>query len=224
MDDQHNEEYYITASQAKKTGQFIEAKSETGDVIRIKIEGNSFPLKSASKKINCRDEPKPIKPPLSTQNLLNQLEKRGISVPENQKEKALSVLRQINYYRLAVFSRYLPADKNDFNSLMEIYNFDRFLRNKITILLNPVELLIRTSLAHYLACLADEKATSPYPPGLIYLDKSLYKEELKDSDYERMISSLYDSLAGNVDREQSLIHYGSMKNPVGFRVSGRSAS
>ena len=67
----------------------------------------------------------------------------------------INVLTQINYYRLTAYflpfrktdGNYLPG--TDFNTIYQIYEFDRNLRNLLFIAIEEVEIFLRANFAYY---------------------------------------------------------------------------
>lgn len=113
----------------------------------------------------------PMKPALSFSDQLGVMEGRGLDVEDRQ--SALSLLSQSNYYRLRGYwltfergGRFLPG--TTFDMIRDVYELDRELRQITWRTLEPVEVKARTSLAYHLsmACGPDS-----------YEDASLFKSE-----------------------------------------------
>lgn len=96
-----------------------------------------------------------LKPPLSFEEQICLLEKRGLAVPN--KEQALHVLEHINYYRL---NGYFPPfqsvkdvfdDGTTFEDIIRVYEFDRKLQNLLVEGLAYIEVSCKTQIGHYIA-------------------------------------------------------------------------
>lgn len=81
------------------------------------------------------------------------LEKKGLAIPD--KNYALKVLKELNYYRLSGYT--LTLRKNDefypgitFDDVMQIYTFDRELKLIILKHLEDIEISLRTHIAYEL--------------------------------------------------------------------------
>ena len=94
-----------------------------------------------------------VKKPCSFEDQLQKLINRNCLVED--KEKALSVLQNINYYRLTAY--FLPFKSTDkkykdgttFESVYRIYEFDRKLSNFIFAYIEEIELMLRIQLSNY---------------------------------------------------------------------------
>ena len=205
MDQQYFEEI-DTQTLEKETNEYtVLVISANGNNEWRKIDSYKFPLESKNNKFQ-RDQSLPLKPPLSTNDLIARLREHEVEIDDSKIDSVVRNLRQINYYRLSAFITFLPPNNKNFDNLMALYNFDRFLRNKISILLNPLELYIRTTLAHYLACNSPD--SSQFPPSLIYMDQNIYiNDKHQDYNFKNLISNFYKTLSDRVDHEESLEHY-----------------
>lgn len=94
-----------------------------------------------------------VKEPKSFDEQLNILKERGCIIGDEN--YAIRVLQHINYYRLSAYL--LPYKRNDgkyasgttFNTIHRIYEFDRKLRNLLFIIIEEIELTLRTQLAYH---------------------------------------------------------------------------
>ncbi|MCR4754319.1 MAG: Abi family protein [Lachnospiraceae bacterium] len=110
------------------------------------------------------------KPFITYEDQLKLLEDRGLAI-ENH-EKALSVLKSINYYRLSGYSLSLRRDDHfypgiSFENIYELYMFDELFRSVIMKYAGIVEVSFRSYIAYYHA----EKYT---PLG--YLDQNNFED------------------------------------------------
>ena len=93
-----------------------------------------------------------LKKPASLQEQLELIKDRGCVVEDD--EYVLKVLSDINYYRLSAY--FLPFKSEDnvyrvntsFNTIIEIYEFDRKLRNILFALMEGLETRLRTRIAY----------------------------------------------------------------------------
>lgn len=117
------------------------------------------------------------KPFLHYEDQLKLLENRGLVIED--REKALSVLKSINYYRLSGYSLSLRKDNSfypgiTFDNIYEIYMFDERFRYIIMKYCSIVEVSFRSYMAYYHA----EK----YSP-LGYLDASNFDDISRHSNF-----------------------------------------
>ena len=95
------------------------------------------------------------KTPLSYKDQLALLEKRGLII--NDKNKALSYLQEISYYRLSAY--FLPYQKlkdvfnegTTFKQIIDTYTFDRELRLLVFDCIERIEIAIRTQMIYNMA-------------------------------------------------------------------------
>lgn len=95
-----------------------------------------------------------LKPFKNFDEQLNKLKGRNLEIEKDNEEVAKSILMRINYYR---FTAYLLPFKTDedkyligtkFNTIYNIYEFDRKLRNITITLLEHIEISFRTYIAY----------------------------------------------------------------------------
>lgn len=97
------------------------------------------------------------KPALTFEQQLDRLIKRGLEVPD--RAQALHYLSHINYYRLAGYLLPFEADHashllrpgTTFNTLLQLYSFDRELRLLVLDAMERIEISLRTSWAYHVA-------------------------------------------------------------------------
>lgn len=97
------------------------------------------------------------KPALTFEQQLDRLIKRGLEVPD--RAQALHYLSHINYYRLAGYllpfevdhALHLLRPGTTFNTLLQLYSFDRELRLLVLDALERIEISLRTSWAYHVA-------------------------------------------------------------------------
>lgn len=113
-----------------------------------------------------------LKPALTIQEQLDLLRKRGLVIDNSQ--SAEKFLIKNNYYRLNIYFHKFMVDENcfrhgiQFSQIISIYNTDSWLRNKLLILLEPIEVNVKTRIAHHMAL--------KYGPDCFY-DKDVYESE-----------------------------------------------
>ena len=113
---------------------------------------------------------------MDTAGLVQKLTEHEISMTQDEEKAAYRVLNEINYYRLSIFFRFLTSEDRSFSRVMELYYFDRFFRNNIELLINPIEEFLKTTLANHLTCKAalQNDGLDDLPPSLIYLDRRIF--------------------------------------------------
>jgi abortive infection bacteriophage resistance protein len=94
-----------------------------------------------------------LKPPITYTQQIEKLRSRGCLVTDDS--FCANVLSQVNYYRLSAY--FLPFKKNDgnylhgtdFNTIYQIYEFDRHLRNLLFAAIEEVEIYLRAKFAYF---------------------------------------------------------------------------
>jgi len=94
-----------------------------------------------------------LKPPITYEKQIEKLRSRGCLI--NDISFCSDVLSRINYYRLSAY--FLPFKKDDgsylpgtdFNTIYQIYEFDRKLRNLLFEAIEEVDIFLRAKLAYY---------------------------------------------------------------------------
>lgn len=96
-----------------------------------------------------------IKPALSVSEQVKLLQTRGLIIENPSSAEAL--LLQNSYYRLNIyFHKYMKAENcfkvgTTFEDIVAVYEFDRWLRNRLLTLLEPIEIHIKTRIAYRLS-------------------------------------------------------------------------
>jgi len=142
------------------------------------------------------------KPPLPFGTQLDQLEARGLAIPD--RDDALRVLSHLNYYRLRAYWLGMEQPKGSngehsfvpgstFDMALALYVFDRRLRLLVMDAVEQVEVSVRTQWAHHLALKYGSHA---------YLDRSLFRNP---DVYARGLTNLKEE----IDRSQETFieHY-----------------
>jgi abortive infection bacteriophage resistance protein len=94
-----------------------------------------------------------LKPPTTYKEQLEKLSLRGCRIPNI--DACENILSRINYYRLSAY--FLPFKKSDgtyvygtdFNTVYQIYEFDRKLRNLLFGVIEEIEIYLRAKFAYY---------------------------------------------------------------------------
>jgi abortive infection bacteriophage resistance protein len=94
-----------------------------------------------------------LKPPTTYDQQIEKLRSRGCKITDVS--FCTKVLSQINYYRLSAYflpfkksdGNYLPG--TDFNTIYQIYEFDRCLRNLLFAAIEEVEIYLWAEFAYY---------------------------------------------------------------------------
>ncbi len=112
MDQQYFEEI-DTQTLEKETNEYtVLVISEDGNNEWRKIDSYKFPLESKNNKFQ-RDQSLPLKPPLSTKDLIARLRQHEVEIDDSKIDSAVRNLRQINYYRLSAFIKFLPPNNKN---------------------------------------------------------------------------------------------------------------
>lgn len=118
------------------------------------------------------------KPPFSYQQQIEQLQKRGLKIPNF--DKASHLLESISYYRLSGYWHPLLADKENhvfketasFDTAFDLYCFDRELRVLIIQELEKIEVSIRAKMIYLL---------SHQNGAFWYKDTNLFRNQIRHS-------------------------------------------
>lgn len=115
------------------------------------------------------------KNPLPIEQQLDLLNKRGLVI--DNPALAAKFLIDNNYYRLNIYFHkcmdgpdHFP-DSLSFSKIISIYQYDQWLRNKILLLLEPIEIKIKSHTAYYLSM---KYGSDCFYNELLYLDKDMY--------------------------------------------------
>lgn len=153
------------------------------------------------------------KPPLSIEEQIAKLEKRGLIFDD--KILASKYLSNISYYRLRAYT--YPFQDNDipendhefiaknihFQDIIDLYCFDRRLRNLIFNALEKIEIAFRTKITYDFAMETDDSHW--------FLDDSLFdvNPDYKSENSEDQFDEFLNSLKNEIDRsnEDFIKHY-----------------
>lgn len=170
---------------------------------KLYVEGSSFPICDE----NTQEKVNELKEPLSIEEMIFKLKEHGITFSEQEYIDAIKILKTINYYRLSVFCRYVK-ENSSFSQLFKLYRFDAFLRESVNRLIPPIEIAVKTSLAHFLSInyydLIDHQ--TELKRGLVYLDKKIYKEECKKAVPE-MLSQFAEFIESKKTKDPVIKHH-----------------
>lgn len=162
--------------------------TETGDVVQAKItvEADHFPLSSA-------DTGK-AKVPRSFGEMLAHLRER-VEIADDEVTRLKQLLRQKSYFRVAYFAKLLRTDgldrKPTLADLIELIDFDAYLRSSIARLTPSIELYVKTTLMDLL--LQEKNDPEVYLDFTIYKNNSLKDRLLLQKTLARCASALKDS-------------------------------
>lgn len=118
-----------------------------------------------------------LKPALSIKDQLELLHKRGMNIDDEN--KAITFLNENQYYRLNIyFHKFMDAPDHyqkdvSFTQIMAVYENDRWLRNKILSILEPIEISARTQISYHLAI---KYGADAFYKSSIFKDKNKYGE------------------------------------------------
>ncbi len=113
------------------------------DYDELYIDGHKFPCRT---KYTIHD--KKLKDPKDLDGMIEQLSKT-VSFTEQEKNEAMDILKRINYYKLSIFTKLLDDEKS-FTRLLQLYNFDAFLKQGLSLLLKEIENLFKANLTYFM--------------------------------------------------------------------------
>lgn len=152
------------------------------------------------------------KPPLSLDDLINRLSVRGMGIPDI--DRARRYLRHIGYYRLSPYTIPFQHGRPDhefregttFDSILDLYVFDRALRLMVTDALERVEVAVRASLT-------DHMSTASGDPHW-YLDAARFADRNRHATFLGIVRRLCDErLRGKPDSNDGpLIHRSALEH------------
>ncbi len=98
-----------------------------------------------------------LKPPTTYDEQLKLMESRGMIIPD--REKALVTLQNENYYRLSGYTFHMKkspsteqfVEGSSFETVLNLYNYDKALRNLLFKYIDTIEIRIRTKIAYHFA-------------------------------------------------------------------------
>ena len=118
-----------------------------------------------------------LKPALSVHDQIELLRQRGMTIDDEK--KATAFLQSNHYYRLNIyFHKFMDSpdhyqDDFKFSQIIAVYENDRWLRNKILSVLEPIEINTRTQISHHLALTYGSNA---FYQAKIFKDSVKYQE------------------------------------------------
>ena len=118
-----------------------------------------------------------LKLALTIHDQIELLRQRGMTIDDENKARIF--LQSNNYYRLNIFfHKYMDSPNHyqsnvKFSQLMALYENDRWLRNKMLSILEPIEIRTRTQISHHLALTYGSNA---FYQEKIFKDLKKYKE------------------------------------------------
>lgn len=130
------------------------------------------------------------KEPLSIEQQIYLLKERGLII--NNTNYAIDILSQINYYRLSAYIRlfqeldtttkkHIFVENTKFESIIELYNYDRFLRKELLSILLDIEVYIKTIFTYTLSVEIDENNKDPF---ILYKKDKLIFNDDKGKNYK----------------------------------------
>lgn len=98
-----------------------------------------------------------IKEPTTYEEQIDRIKEKGFLISAQEKSKCIQFLQQVNYYRVSAY--FLPFRKKDGTyvqgiplcKVQKIYEFDSRLRGLIFLIIEDIEISIRTKLAYFAA-------------------------------------------------------------------------
>ncbi|MCW6663280.1 Abi family protein [Aerococcaceae bacterium NML190073] len=117
---------------------------DVSDYDSLYIDGYRFPCEA-----NGRDCDVSLKAPQRFGGMIDCLGKK-VSFNSDEERMAVNLLKRINYYKLSVFTKLLEEDERSFTRLLELYEFDVFLKQELVPILKEIENLFKANLTYYL--------------------------------------------------------------------------
>lgn len=104
---------------------------------------------------------------ISFKEQIELLEQRGIQFKKISKEKAEERISHINYFKLSGYiKKFAITNDNyssvDFQEILDLYYFDKELRNVLFHSIEKIEISFKTKLAYYIAKEINEKGATSY--------------------------------------------------------------
>lgn len=174
------------------------------------IEGYKFPIKADS------DTFRQLKEPKEYEGLIDIL-KTKLSINEKETEQVENLLKSINYYKISVFTKLLDQDKS-FRRLIQLYEFDAFLKKELTPLLKELENLFKARLTYFLVNNYDKMSCSEEGSDILiknnpkqlssefYLDYGIYETDEKEK-IDKIISKFAENIIGKSKKELYIQHH-----------------
>lgn len=148
-----------------------------------------------------------LKPPATYEEMINILKSRGLTI--GNERKAIDTLKRINYYRLTGYlipykidaEKYM--DGTTFELIVDLYNFDMWLRSLLLDIFEYVEISMRSKISYHLAhkygseCYRDPsnfsfRTTTDYENFVAKMDEELDRsKELFVAHYKTKYGSRY---------------------------------
>jgi abortive infection bacteriophage resistance protein len=135
------------------------------------------------------------KPFLTVEQQIDLLASRGLTIKD--RERAKSYLSNISYYRLSAYAKYFQKKESpnhefhegvDFDSILNLYLFDRELRILVFDLIEKLEIAFRTQLTY---CYSVKHKGWWYEDPKYFINNFYYSKNLNKIDEEIERSSEY---------------------------------
>lgn len=178
--------------------------------LEISLEGLNFPIQDIRHVLENREgfEKRAPKIPLDTTGLIDRLKEHNVTFTEDELQKAMYDLNVINYYRVSAFRKDIEAESFSYSELMELYQFDRYLRESLSRLIPAIEIYLKTSLARFMAVNYEKyKAPDSLLSGsLAYLDENIY-EEGKEKEVSIMLAKFAADVTRKIGKDSVITHH-----------------
>lgn len=175
---------------------------------KLIITGYQFP-------ITPKDVPqvtsRPLKKPETHEGMVAKLKEHGVIIQSDDESKLIELLKVTNYYKLSIFIKLLDANKN-LSCLLQLYEFDNFLKHELTPLLKDIENLFKTNLTYYLVnnyesfCNSNCTQSQKQHCAECYLDYGIYDSKNKDKITE-ILSKFAESALNKRKKELYIEHH-----------------
>lgn len=180
------------------------------DFDELYIEGYKFPVSTKN------NDFKPLKAPKQYKELVAIL-KNKIYIKESEETQVENLLKSINYYKISVFIKLLDNDKS-FGRLIQLIEFDSFLKKELTPLLREIENLFKSRITYFLVNNYDKMSFGDYnskplikndPKQLsseFYLDYGIYQTDNKNK-IDKIISKFAENIVEKSKKEVYIKHH-----------------
>lgn len=177
------------------------------------IDGYKFPCRTDQTKVDFL----PLKSPQQFPGMVERLKENNVEFSDKEEKVAIETLKKINYYKLSIFTKLLDDEKT-FTRLLQLYEFDIFLKQELTLLLREIENLFKANLTYYLVnnyetlsntiendeyiIQNDEKQNS----AEFYLDYGIYESTNKEK-IDKILSKFAENVVTKREKELYIKHH-----------------
>lgn len=173
---------------------------------RIKIDVTEYDIVSYQPKYLSKAT-KVMKAPIVTKDMIIKFNEDHWKLNDYEERQCIELLKNVNFY---TFKYYAKKEKcTNFKHTVNIYNFDRFLQNKIHRITLDIEMGIRTKIVDSLSLNYLEKPSYEYQPAQFFLDPNLYFSETgkhkktpkREKEVSGILATFSDTIEQNKDKD-----------------------